>query len=240
MEGEVLSIVGESGSGKSTLARLLAGLDSPTSGTVAFGGEILPSGKRERLAGKLQMVFQHPLGSLNPRLSVGTSVREPLRRSVRSSEASRRVSEVLAEVGLPTNAQERFPHEFSGGQAQRIAIARALVAQPKVVILDEPTSALDVSVQAHILKLLRELKEREELTYVFISHDLAVVRQISDRVAVMYAGEVVEVGDADQVFDRPRHWYTRKLLSAVPSPDPRQRGEDAASTPSPHGSEVTV
>jgi peptide/nickel transport system ATP-binding protein len=240
MEGEVLSIVGESGSGKSTLARLLAGLDSPTSGTVAFGGEILPPGKRERLAGKLQMVFQHPLGSLNPRLRVGTSVREPLRRSVRSSEASRRVSEVLAEVGLPTNAQERFPHEFSGGQAQRIAIARALVAQPKVVILDEPTSALDVSVQAHILKLLRELKEREELTYVFISHDLAVVRQISDRVAVMYAGEVVEVGDADQVFDRPRHWYTRKLLSAVPSPDPRQRGEDAASTPSPHGSEVTV
>ena len=219
--GEVLSIVGESGSGKSTLARMIAGLERPTSGEIAIDGKVVHSTKAGR-DGRLQMVFQHPLGSLNPRLRVGTSIREPLGRGVPAKQAQERVLASASAVSLPRDAVQRFPHEFSGGQAQRVAVARAMVARPEVVVLDEPTSALDVSVQAQILTMLRELKERDNLTYLFISHDLAVVRQISDRVAVMYAGEVVEFGDAEQIFSNPQHWYTKALLAAVPSPDPRE------------------
>lgn len=235
-EGEVLAIVGESGSGKSTLARMLAGLDSPTDGVVTFDGQAVERRRRSALSGRLQMVFQHPLGSLNPKLRVGTSVGEPLGRDARTALGRGRVAEALADVDLPDGAAGRLPHEFSGGQAQRIAMARALVNRPDVVILDEPTSALDVSVQAQILDLLADLKRERELTYVFISHDLAVVQKISDRVAVMYAGEVVELGDTDQVFNAPRHWYTRALLSAVPSPDPRQRSEGGRERSKPGGS----
>lgn len=220
--GEVLSIVGESGSGKSTLARMLAGLDLPSSGEIRLDGKLV-GGRRVAPRGRLQMVFQHPLGSLNPRLRVGTSVREPLGRSVSRTEARQRVQQALQEVELPADFAGRFPDELSGGQAQRVAIARSLIAGPEVVILDEPTSALDVSVQAQILDLLDDLKGKGELTYIFISHDLAVVRRISDRVAVMRAGEVVEIGDTEQVFSAPQHPYTEALLSAVPSPDPRTR-----------------
>ncbi|WP_235735359.1 dipeptide ABC transporter ATP-binding protein [Nocardioides alcanivorans] len=228
--GEVLSVVGESGSGKSTLARLVAGLETPTAGAVKLDGKKLARRGRTALSGRLQMVFQHPLGSLNPRLRIGTSVREPLGSSLGKGEDVRaRIAKALQEVDLPADAAGRFPHEMSGGQAQRVAIARSLIAGPEVVILDEPTSALDVSVQAQILELLEELKKQGDLTYLFISHDLAVVRQISDRVAVMYAGEVVELGETSQVFNEPKHWYTKVLLSAVPSPDPRSRGDlDAA------------
>jgi peptide/nickel transport system ATP-binding protein len=237
-EGEVLAIVGESGSGKSTLARMLAGLDAPTEGTVVFDGRPVDR-RRAALAGRLQMVFQHPLGSLNPRLRVGTSVAEPLGREARARSGRERVTAALDEVGLPTDAARRLPHEFSGGQAQRIAVARALVNRPDVVILDEPTSALDVSVQAQILDLLADLKRSRGLTYVFISHDLAVVQKISDRVAVMYAGEVVELGDTAEVFARPRHWYTRALLAAVPSPHPRERAA-RPDPPGPGGSAGTL
>ncbi|MFI5624811.1 dipeptide ABC transporter ATP-binding protein [Nocardioides sp. NPDC051685] len=224
--GEVLSIVGESGSGKSTLARMLAGLETPTSGEIRIDGRPVEKRRRRDLRGRLQMVFQHPLGSLNPRLRLGTSVAEPLgSTSVSAKEARDRVERAIADVDLPVDAARRFPHELSGGQAQRVAIARALVADPEVVILDEPTSALDVSVQAQVLELLKDLRRERDLTYVFISHDLAVVRQISDRVAVMYAGEVVELGETEQVFGDPAHWYTSALLAAVPSPDPGSRDE---------------
>ncbi|HWC23896.1 MAG TPA: ABC transporter ATP-binding protein [Flexivirga sp.] len=234
-EGEVLSIVGESGSGKSTLARMLAGLDGPTHGAINFEGAKVDPRGRKTLKGRLQMVFQHPLGSLNPKMRIQQSVGEPLGAARRSAQGRQRVRDALKEVGLPEEAGRRLPHEFSGGQAQRIAIARALVARPGVVILDEPTSALDVSVQAQILEMLAEMKAKHHLTYIFISHDLAVVRQISDRVAVMYAGEIVEVGEAAELFANPRHWYTKALLSAVPSPDPRQRLVPARSS-SPGGS----
>ncbi|MFG1677913.1 dipeptide ABC transporter ATP-binding protein [Micromonospora sp. NPDC049282] len=239
-EGEVLAIVGESGSGKSTLARMLAGLEAPTAGTITFDGQPVEHRRRTALAGRLQMVFQHPLGSLNPKLRVGTSVGEPLGREARTKQGRDQVAGALDEVGLPAGAQRRFPHEFSGGQAQRIAVARALVKRPDVVILDEPTSALDVSVQAQILDLLTEFKRDRQLTYIFISHDLAVVQKISDRVAVMYAGEVVEMGDTTQVFAQPRHWYTQALLAAVPSPDPRQRPEARRGKVRPGGSAGTL
>jgi peptide/nickel transport system ATP-binding protein len=172
------------------------------------------------------MVFQHPAGSLNPMLRVRTSVREPLAvAGVTGERAMDRVREVLAEVGLPEDSGERLPHEFSGGQKQRIAIARAIAGDAKVVVLDEPTSALDVSVQAQVLELLARVQQDENLTYVFISHDLAVVQAISDRVAVMYAGRLVEIADSASLFEAPAHWYTRELLAAMPSPDPRDRPE---------------
>ncbi|WTP62579.1 ABC transporter ATP-binding protein [Streptomyces phaeochromogenes] len=234
--GEVLGVVGESGSGKSTLAKMLVRLDRPTSGRLEKDGADYSRLRGKRLKAfrrAVQMVFQHPAGSLNPKLRVATSVREPLATSgVTGGEARRRIDEVLAEVGLPPEAAGRLPHEFSGGQKQRIAIARAIAARPEVVVLDEPTSALDVSVQAQVLDLLLTIQQAEDLTYVFISHDLAVVQAVSDRVVVMYAGRVVEVAEAEALFASPAHWYTRALLDAVPSPDPRDRPEPGAMSPS--------
>jgi peptide/nickel transport system ATP-binding protein len=234
-KGEVLGVVGESGSGKSTLAKLLVRLDQPSSGRLEINGADYGGLRGKRLKAfrrAVQMVFQHPAGSLNPKLRVATSVREPLATSgVTGDEARRRIAGVLAEVGLPPEAAGRLPHEFSGGQKQRIAIARAIAARPEVVVLDEPTSALDVSVQAQVLDVLLRVQRAEELTYVFVSHDLAVVQAISDRVVVMYAGRVVEIADSAALFRSPAHWYTRALLDAVPSPDPRERPGPAGEVP---------
>jgi len=233
-QGEVLGVVGESGSGKSTLAKLLVRLEHPSSGRLSLDGVDFADmrGRRlRRFRRAVQMVFQHPAGSLNPRLRIATSVREPLAAAhVPSAQAAQRANEVLGEVGLPGDSGTRFPHEFSGGQKQRVAIARAIVGSPEIVVLDEPTSALDVSVQAQVLELLAEIQRNSDITYVLISHNLAVVRTISDRVVVMFAGRVVESGPAEQLFDRPMHWYTAALVAAVPSPDPRERRTAAATS----------
>ncbi|MBM7517078.1 dipeptide ABC transporter ATP-binding protein [Nocardioides nitrophenolicus] len=230
--GEVLGIVGESGSGKSTLAKLLVRLEDASTGDLRMNGVHygqLKGALGRRIRGKIQMVFQHPAGSLNPRMKVGRSIREPLTvEGVSRPTADARVQELLREVGLPEESAQRLPHEFSGGQKQRIAIARAVSSSPEIVILDEPTSALDVSVQAQVLGLLDRVREQRDLTYVFISHNLSVVRAISDRVAVMYAGRLVEVGPGEEVFANAQHWYTRALVAAVPSTDPRHRDTDVA------------
>jgi peptide/nickel transport system ATP-binding protein len=213
--GQRFGIVGESGSGKSTLVRLLAGLDQPTAGSVTFRGRRI-DGVTERklkfLRSELQIVFQDPMGSLDPRMRVRDIVCEPLGRVDRE-----RVAELVDAVGLPADAGERYPHQFSGGQRQRISIARALAPRPSVLIADEPVSALDVSVRRQILDLLAELVDRFELTLVFVSHDLGVVRQVCDTVAVMRRGEIVELGDVDQVYDQPQHEYTRELIAAAPN-----------------------
>jgi oligopeptide/dipeptide ABC transporter ATP-binding protein len=224
-EGETLGLVGESGSGKSTLGRALLRLLEPTSGSVAFDGEELttmdPSTVRLRRR-DMQMVFQDPYSSLNPRIPVGRIVREPLdiHGIEEPSRRSRRVDELLERVGLDTGTRDRFPHELSGGQRQRIGIARALATNPRFIVADEPISALDVSIQAQIVNLLLDLRSELGLTYLFIAHDLAMVRHISDRVAVMYLGRIVELGPAGEIFARPLHPYTRALLSAMPIPDP--------------------
>ncbi len=227
-EGETLSLVGESGCGKSTLARLLLRLERPTGGTVRYRGrDIWSMGRDEvrRFRREVQMVFQDPYASLNPRMRVEAIVGEGLaiHGLARGRERRERVRQLLRDVGLPPEAASAYPHEFSGGQRQRIGIARALAVEPRVLVADEPVSALDVSVQAQILNLLQDLKEQRGLTYLFISHDLRVVEHISDRVAVMYLGRVVELGPAEAVFARPRHPYTRALLAAVPVPDPARR-----------------
>ncbi|WP_072803399.1 dipeptide ABC transporter ATP-binding protein [Rhodococcoides yunnanense] len=223
--GEVLGIVGESGSGKSTLAKILIQLETPTTGSVSFedtGYAGMGRAKLKQFRSAVQMVFQHPTGSLNPRLRVDKSVSEPLMATGAEVNATR-VRQVLGEVGLPQDCGDRLPHQFSGGQKQRIAIARAIVASPEVVLLDEPTSALDVTVQAQVLELLARIQRDRGLTYILISHNLAVVRAISDRVAVMKAGEIVELGTPAEVFDNPSHPYTKTLVAAVPSVDPRHR-----------------
>jgi peptide/nickel transport system ATP-binding protein len=204
--GETLALVGESGSGKSTVARLIVGLHAPTAGRIRFAGK------------RMQMIFQDPYASLNPRWRVRDIVAEPLLflRIRRKENAQGRVAELLAQVGLSAEDGDKYPHEFSGGQRQRISIARALAGEPDLLICDEPTSALDVSVQAQILNLMTELQQRLGLTYLFISHNLAVVSQVADRVGVMYLGRVVEIGPAAELFARPRHPYTRMLLDAVP------------------------
>jgi peptide/nickel transport system ATP-binding protein len=239
--GEVLGIVGESGSGKSTLAKLLVRLDRPSDGSLQMNEvqyQQLKGSLARRIRGKIQMVFQHPGGSLNPRMKVGPSIREPLvAQGVDRATSDARVRELLQEVGLPPTSAERFPHEFSGGQKQRIAIARAISSTPEVVILDEPTSALDVSVQAQVLDLLERVRRQHELTYVFISHNLAVVRAVSDRVAVMYAGRLVEVGPSEDVFAHAQHWYTRALIAAVPSTDPSRRDQDVPAEVGPEPTE---
>ncbi len=220
--GERLGLVGESGSGKSTLVRMLAGLDRPTTGSVAFRGtEIgrLPERRLRSLRGAVQMVFQDPRSSLDPRMKVGVSIAEPLRsRSSGTGRADRRerVAEVMEQVGLDPRHANRFPHEFSGGQRQRIALARALAPRPDVLIADEPVSALDVSVRAQVLNLIADLVAAEGLTLIFVSHDLAVVHHLCDRVAVMRAGRLVEVGTADRIWTRPADPYTRRLLAAIP------------------------
>ena len=222
--GEALGLVGESGCGKSTLSRIVVGLETPTSGEVRIDGHDI-NGLKPRdfraLSNFVQMVFQDPYSSLNPRLTVGRTVGEPLLvRGKSRKEAETRVADLLSQVGLHADMAERYPHELSGGQRQRVGIARALSMDPKLIICDEPVSALDVSVQAQVMNLLKDLRERLGLSYLFISHDLAVVRQIADRVAVMYFGRIMEMADRDTLYANPQHPYTRALLAAVPSPDP--------------------
>jgi peptide/nickel transport system ATP-binding protein len=216
--GRNLGIVGESGSGKSTLARLAMALEAPTSGTVRWSGvDPLALAPRELRAARadIQMVFQDPYGSLDPRLPVGHTVAEPLARSLPQAERRERVGEVLDAVGLRASDAGKYPHEFSGGQRQRIALARALVTRPKAIVADEPVSALDVSVQAQVLNLMLDLQQRLAMTYLFISHDLAVVDHVCEDVIVMQAGRVVEAGPSTRIFRDPQHAYTRALLAAV-------------------------
>ena len=228
--GEVLGIVGESGCGKSTLGRTVLRLVEPTGGSIRFLGEDITRLDRRAMVARrrqMQVVFQDPFGSLNPRHRVGEIVVEPLevhRIGDRRSRAAR-VAELLALVGLPADAASRYPHEFSGGQRQRIAIARALVLEPKLLIADEPVSALDVSIQSQIINLLAELRVRLGLAMLFISHDLSVIRHVSDRIAVMYLGRIVEIASTADIFERPQHPYARALLSAVPHTDPARRRE---------------
>jgi peptide/nickel transport system ATP-binding protein len=241
-KGETLALVGESGCGKSTIARLIVGLHAPSRGCIRFDGveisdpsaSIATAGLRRRM----QMIFQDPFASLNPRWRVRDIVAEPIRvlgLATEKAEISARVAELLRQVGLAAEDGEKYPHEFSGGQRQRISIARALSGSPEFLVCDEPTSALDVSVQAQILNLMTELQARLGLTYLFISHNLAVVSHVADRIGVMYLGRLVEIADAQELFARPRHPYTRMLLDAVPDLEMsgRQRTPVAGEVPNP-------
>jgi oligopeptide transport system ATP-binding protein len=225
--GQTLGLVGESGSGKSTVCRAMLQLLAPTSGSVRFDGQEIAGLSRRQLRPlrrQMQMIFQDPYASLNPRKRVGQIVGEPLKlQGVASgSELRQQVRELLDRVGLAPEHYDRYPHEFSGGQRQRIGIARAIALKPKLVVADEPVSALDVSIQAQIVNLLDDLQDELGLTYVFVAHDIGVVRHISDRIAVMHHGKIVEQGSADQVCEQPNDEYTKKLLAAVPVPDPRE------------------
>ena len=236
--GETLALVGESGSGKSTTGRLLLRLIEPSAGSVRLDGQdilaLKPAALR-RVRRDVQIVFQDPYGSLNPRMTVGAMLAEPLRLHglARGAAVATRVGDLLDQVGLRPEHARRFPHEFSGGQRQRIGIARALAVEPRLIICDEPVSALDVSIQAQIVNLLQALQQARGLAYLFIAHDLAVVRHIADRVAVMYLGRIVETAPVAQLFAAPRHPYTRALLSAVPVPDPAARSVRTALTGEP-------
>jgi oligopeptide transport system ATP-binding protein len=224
--GETLGLVGESGCGKSTLARMIMRLEEPTAGSIRFEGAEVPVLKGRALREyrrKVQMIFQDPYSSLNPRKTAGGIIEEPLcihHQAVRG-EGKKRLRELASVVGLDEEQLTRYPHEFSGGQRQRIGIARALILNPRLIIADEPVSALDVSIRAQILNLLKHLQQEFDLTYLFITHDLGVVRHMSDRIAVMYLGKIVELGGAEQICGAPVHPYTRALLSAVPSMDPQ-------------------
>jgi oligopeptide transport system ATP-binding protein len=226
-EGETLGLVGESGCGKSTLCRAILQLTTPTSGSVRFEGQELVGRSRRGLRPlrrQMQMIFQDPFASLNPRKRVGQIIGDPLELHglARGAELKRRVQDLLDRVGLNAEHYNRFPHEFSGGQRQRIGIARALALRPKLIVADEPVSALDVSVQAQIINLLEDVQDEFGLSYLFVAHDLGVVRHVSDRIAVMYLGKIVENSDADELYDKPIHPYTNALLSAVPIPDPKR------------------
>jgi len=224
-KGETLGLVGESGCGKSTLARLITALLPVTAGKIILDGQDitrLRGRKLRRVRRKMQMIFQDPFASLDPRMTVGGILQEPLDNfGIGSgSDRTRRVQELLRLVGLNPNFNNRYPHEFSGGQRQRIGIARALAVNPSFIVCDEAVSALDVSIQAQIINLLQDLQNEFNLTYLFIAHDLAVVRHLSDRIAVMYLGKVVETADRNDIYDRPQHPYTKALLSSIPVPDP--------------------
>ena len=223
--GETFGLVGESGCGKSTTARLVLRLVEPSSGTIVFDGQDISAGTHvdtKALRKKLQIVFQDPYASLNPRMTVRQIIAEPMTvQGVPKDEANARVDDLLVTCGLAREHGARYPHEFSGGQRQRVGVARALANKPSLIFLDEPVSALDVSIQAQIVNLLDDLQDQMGLTYVFIAHDLSVVSHISDRIAVMYLGKIMESGTKDEVFGAPSHPYTKALLSAVPLPDPR-------------------
>ncbi len=228
--GKTLAVVGESGCGKSTLARMVTMIEPPTSGALHIAGKDIVGATAETLRGlrpKVQIVFQNPYGSLNPRQQIGAILEEPLlvNTSLGKSERTIRARAMMVSVGLRPEHYHRYPHMFSGGQRQRIAIARALMLDPEVLVLDEPVSALDISIQAQVLNLLADLQEKHNLAYLFISHDLSVVKHIADEVMVMYLGRVVEHGPRDQIFTNPQHPYTKALLSATPAPDPTKKRE---------------
>jgi oligopeptide transport system ATP-binding protein len=230
LRGETLGLVGESGCGKSTLGRLIMRLEEPTAGSILFAGSDILSCKGRALKGyrrQVQMIFQDPYSSLNPRKTAGCTIGEPLQihHPERGKERKQEIAELMAVVGLNEEQMNRYPHEFSGGQRQRIGIARALILKPKLIIADEPVSSLDVSIQAQILNLMKRLQKEFDLTYLFIAHDLGVVRHMSDRIAVMYLGKIVELGEGRQICKNPQHPYTRALLSAIPVVDPLRRSK---------------
>ena len=226
--GETLGLVGESGCGKSTIGRTLLRLYEPTSGQIFFDGNDITRANMRPYRKRMQIVFQDPYASLDPRMTVGDIVGEPLdiyRACANKAERRERILELLNLVGLNSEHMNRYPHEFSGGQRQRVSIARSMALQPDFMVCDEPISALDVSIQAQVINMFEELQEKLGVAYLFIAHDLLVVRHISDRIAVMYLGRIVEIGDADEVSEHPLHPYTQSLLSAVPYPDPKMAKE---------------